>query len=157
MSVKYTLISSFTPLKNGDSFENDWPLHVTLLTWFELPEDKLGSLFSELVKLGLNTHAATIKGGKSELFGPETNIPVRLIKDQSALDSVQLKLLNVIDEFGAVVLNETFVGDGYRAHVSDTAAQHLSENETARVTSMSLIREDSEGVRVVINTYEFAA
>lgn len=155
VSVKYTIISPFAPLSPGDSFESEWPLHVTLLTWFDLPKGKIEYVKNALALLQSELRVIRIKGAALEQFGPDLNIPVRLLADQTELQALQDKLLHTVTAFGGTVWNHAFVGVGYRAHVTNTSSAVLNEAEEATLHSMTLIRGDIEGVRSVIASYSF--
>lgn len=154
MAEKLTLISSFERLNNGDSFEgNNWPLHVTLLTWFDVPTDFDGFI-AALSELQHRLQPIRIKGGEKALFGPDENIPVRLIGDVNNLRVIQEKILAVVSSFGCHVWNESFVGAGYRPHVTDTTLKTFDKDETALLTTMNLVKGDTEGERVVVGSFD---
>lgn len=150
---KLTIISPFEHLTNGDSFEgNNWPLHVTLFTWFDIPAD-FEEFDRALRELQSDIQSIKLVGGEKTLFGPDQDVPVRLVGDENELRTVHEKIMSLVESHGSKAWNEAFVGAGYRPHVTDTSTNQFSKDETATLTTMNLIKGDVDGIRVVVGTY----
>ncbi len=156
MAEKFGIISSLEPLKKGDTFE-EWPLHVTIMTWFSLPERQFGA-YDNMLKNMMHEYAPmTVVGQDKEQFGPEENVPVRILGRVGVLSKLHSQILPIIDRVGGEIIqqNQGYVGDAYRPHVTDQPHGTFAEDETAILRGMQLISGDIDGPRHVRATYNF--
>lgn len=156
MAEKFAIISSLEPLQRGDTFES-WPLHVTVMTWFSLPTHQERAFDNALRNRMHDIKPFEVTGAKQELFGPDSDVPVRLLGRVGMLGSLHNQILPVIERMSGEIIpeNSDFVGDGYRPHITDQPHGRFGEGETVLLDSMQLISGDTDGPRKVLETYNF--
>jgi 2'-5' RNA ligase len=153
MAEKFVLASTLEPLKTGDQFET-WPLHVTIMQWFTIPENRFAP-FDNSLKNRMHDFAPTvIEGDQVEWFGPENDVRVRVLKNIGALASLHSAVLDTISNHGGTIYSE-YIGEYFRPHVTFQGEEGLEENEKRDIRGMHLIRGDVTGPRTVIKQYPF--
>ena len=116
---------------------NDWPLHITLVTWFTAPDP------NELLRQ-LAATAAQLKQFDAVLGGEEDfamDARVTVIERQKDMDQLHRVLLAAAQETGGVVRDGRWTGDAYRAHVTHHDNEPApGSGERLTVDGFSLVR-----------------
>jgi len=100
----------------------DWPLHVTLVPWFNVSDDK-----RELLLTALQTYAASkqsfgVHVGDEEQFGATKDVPVNLLVEQAPVAQLHNELMAIVQQYGVQFHNNASAYSGveqiYRAHIT---------------------------------------
>lgn len=148
MAEKFGVIASLEPLKKGDQFE-DFPLHVTLMTWFDMPREHV--FLNQLQNFAHRYGSQAIEGGDEAMFGPEGNIRVRKLGRSGALHAMHDELHSMIVKLEGEVWSGGYVGEDYIPHVTYRGDKGLEKGEPAVLERIQLIRGDEKGPRYVVS------
>lgn len=157
MAEKLTIVGSLEPkklYKKGDTFEGEWPLHVTMMPWFTLKGDRTD--FEQSVGDAMQYFGPQeIVGGKEDMFGPDHDIRVRLLKNMGRLAGMHdVIMANVKKQEGRFRLESLHhVGDGYVPHATYQGEYGLEHGERAKFDRLQLVRGDISGPRTVISSF----
>lgn len=155
MSEKFTLISSLEPLKVGDEYEL-WPLHVTAMPWFSLPEDSLAPFDNTLRNLMHDFEPMTLVGDDEAMFGPEDarEVRVRTLRKIGAFAKLHASIQEVLRQYGGETISP-FVGDLFIPHVTFQGQSGIEQDEEITLEGLNLVSGDIEGARRVRKQYRF--
>ena len=153
MAEKFTLISSLEPLKVGDSFEQ-WPLHVTAMPWFSLPEGRLAPFDNSLRNKMHNYKPMQLTGKKEALFGPEADVRVRTLGDLGSFALMHEALRTLVSDHGGET-TAPYVGDAFVPHVTFQGEKGIDEGKVITLGGLQLISGDVTGPREVRKQYRF--
>jgi 2'-5' RNA ligase len=118
---------------------SDWPLHVTLVPWFVVTDDKTAELITKL-----ETHAREIVPfdatvGPEIGLGASQEIPVNLITDVQPFRAMQDRLLDgVRSTYMSFMAANVFIEDQYKPHIT----HHKVGNEMHKVPEGTIVRVD---------------
>lgn len=116
---------------------NDWPLHITLATWFTVPDPR--QLLQRLVSTAARQKQFDAVLGAEADF--DMGARVTLVEQQKDIHELHRSLLVDVHEAAGVVRSERWTGDAYRPHVThhDNEPAPIS-GERLRVDGFSLVR-----------------
>ncbi len=150
-SDKFVLVASLDPLEKGDEFTR-WPLHVTLLPWFTIPDDRMQA-FDNSVKSRVHTYEAQYPAGDTlEMFGPEKNVPVRTLKNIGRLAHMHRELVECVERVNGTFY-DSWIKDNFRPHLTFQKDKGIDEDELIALTHLELIWGDIHGNRRVEQVY----
>lgn len=92
-----------------------WPLHMTLLPWFEAPDAE--TVQHELTKKLAATRAFDVSVGERTSFGVTKRLPVMLIKPDAKLQALHDKLLEMTAA-NSWPLQGRYTGTSFKPHVT---------------------------------------
>lgn len=147
MAEKLGIISSFEPLKKGEQFD-EFPLHLTLMTWFSMPHR--ATFIHQLQNFATRYEPQVIVGGEEDLFGTEKDIRVRKLGKAGSLYAMHGELLEMVTRLGGEVWSGGYVGKNYVPHVTYQGDSGLDEGEEARIDRLQVIASDELGPKTVI-------
>ena len=153
MSEKFTLISSLDDIKVGDQFEQ-WPLHVTVMPWFSLPEGRLAPFDNRLRNMMHNYKPMTMTGKQEAMFGPESDVRVRVVGDLGAFAVMHEAMRVLVNDNDGEVLSP-YVGDAFVPHITFQGEQGIDEGQVFTLSGLQLIAGDATGPREVRKQYRF--
>ena len=136
---KYTLIQLFEDVSEGAQFEwTNWPLHSTLVDVFAIDWD-VPTLVRKLEELLVGHAQAQSVAEGDDLFGPEGQTRVVLLRKTDDLIKLHLDLVAMLEEGGLKPNNPQFIHEGFLPH--STVQKHARLNKGDQVTfdAMSLI------------------
>lgn len=140
------LICAFEkPPELGGRF-SEWPLHVTVLSWFRcsLPSSRLARLL-ELNLKGFEPFRLEV--GNEAQFGPRQNVLVNLVKTSPQLDAVEeitrLALENSDIQFASKQFSK------YRPHITVQERARLRAGDNFIVRQLSIIEQKVDYKEVV--------
>ena len=133
-----------------------WPHHVTLLSWFAIPETRQDELNDELSIIARRTEPIAIKTEGEDMFGRKHNQRVRLIGAES-LKAIHNRLANVVEHTLKGVIRDTeFRGRKYQPHITEQGHIMVPADKELRIDSFSLVQKgDMPADLEIINTYRF--
>lgn len=147
MAAEYLLTSSIDPIKKGEQFtDGSLPRHVTIQQWFTL---RYAPAFKNaLQNFATTLEAIEITATEDAEFGPNNDVPVRLVRNMGRLARLHTKTGELIERFGGELKNPEWTGDGYNPHVTYVDGIALEEGETVSLRTIEMIRREN-GVRTV--------
>jgi 2'-5' RNA ligase len=111
------LLCLFTEeVNSGQSFMN-WPLHITLVPWFELKDDKLSSFLDELARVGKVIGPLKLDTRGVAYFSHD-RVKVTLINNDDSLFRLHNKLLKLLDRFHVNLEASKYTANHYRPHIT---------------------------------------
>lgn len=142
----HILVSMLEPQAIGYRFDrsrNDWPLHVTLAKWFDVPD--IGLLERTVDDITARTAPFKATVGSEEMFGADGDTKVNIIADQKSFQALHKQLCEaVLSQPESSFVNELWMGDEYRAHVTHHANARRHEGDVIAVADMYLVRMADE-------------
>ncbi len=125
-----------------------WPLHITLVPWFSISPDREALLVNNIELFLKSTTPFEVIDTQNELFGPDGDIPVRVVAAQESLKSIHICLLDLIEQGGGKINDQEvqWIGDNYRAHIT------IHDNDNREDQTKELIDEVTL-LRLVENNY----
>lgn len=142
------LVCTLEPLAKHAQFA-EWPLHVTVVPWFTLPEQMRPAFINRVTNLTHRLSPITITGDEEAWFGERHDIRVMKVRHMGALATLHSELLHDIEESGSQVFSE-WLDDEYAPHVTFHDGQSLETGESAELKEMQYIRMDMTTRRKVV-------
>ncbi|MCU1414379.1 MAG: hypothetical protein JWN80_1719 [Microbacteriaceae bacterium] len=141
--ARFALACFLEPQPIGAEFAlSELPLHVALIAGFGFDGD------IESIVLP-SSSAFELEAGDEELFGPEHDIPVRVFAEEGGIGSFHALVLAALYELGATIESPEYVGDGFRAHVTESMPNVPQPGDRVRLESMSLLQLAGGSARVI--------
>ncbi len=151
----YLVALPVTPFIIGP-FTGKSSLHCTLMHWFTLspvlPEEQLVEF---LFIFGLNPVMENIEleADYPDLFGPNSDVPVCVLKRNEALLKAHGILKKFLESQMCVLPRSDWVGDFYRPHVSLSSLSDFDKDLRHKACSLVLIKKDiDDGKSVIFQT-----
>lgn len=111
---EYMLAVLLEQKNQGESFGR-WPLHVTLVPWFELKQP-LADVVAGLTDVLRSCQSFSVKiGHKHTLHGKA----VTLVEPSAALHALHMNLVDFVDECGLLDKSTNFIGKDYVPHITE--------------------------------------
>lgn len=101
-------------VKLQQSFSS-WPLHLTLVPWFELRGNELPNFINRVEKLCLVTPPLVLSMAENTSLG---NRKLTLVKVDSRLLKLHHALIEIIHKSSANIINDRTINDGFKPHIS---------------------------------------
>lgn len=144
-------------MKQGAVYETELslPLHCTVLQWF-LPgkyfvPDHLEEKLRAFIKKKLKNKHFDLVSDRPALFGPNSDIPVHILKQNPAVELLHTTVLLHLAEHGGNLPEDLkWVGAGYRPHVTDTVMSSFRPGTTYRARKIALLGRNEYGDRKVL-------
>ncbi len=127
-----------------------WPLHVTLLPWFEGADQQ--TLQHELQGLSRQTDAFHLHVGGFALFGDDLDVPVRLVEPNQELDELHQASLEVVEKAGGQLVRPDYVWPNYQPHITIRGGQNQPHTDY-RIDQLALINDIGAGKRAVDSVF----
>lgn len=135
------------------------PLHVTVMSWFELQTEvhlaQLRKLIWDLAR-DFSKHGIILEAARKDYFGPDRDLPVSVLKDNPILNLLHTTVLCSLASRRFRPKNIQWIGAGYRAHVSDHEGLTLEPGEKVTATQLVLIERDEHGHKRVVECADLA-
>lgn len=138
MSQKYVIVHFIEKSKVTKEFpSSEWPLHITLLANFLIPEVEL--LKTKLADFAKHAKPLAITASGEALFGPNKDVHVSLIEPDKSILELHDGLLSTAMELGAVFDEPNFNGAGYRPHATIQIKSRLLDKQMVNLDNFSLV------------------
>ena len=135
-------------LDEGSEFR-EWPLHITLVPWFE--EAKQPQLSDGLETVAGYIRPFEAKLGARALFGAQQDVPVWTIEENRSLQSLHNHTLTVVYDANGQ-LDYSYVGYHYKPHI--TVRQNENIDPVQHISQMALVDDLGNGLRRVTEVFE---
>lgn len=137
---RYLLANLIEKQQVGEEFQK-WPLHVTLMPWFEFENEVL--LVEKLDTLFSTMDSFLYLGGEQDMFGPKKNVPVFKVKNNSPMRTVHKQIMTLLSELGAKI-DDPYVGDNFFSHITVRNRDLHLTNVQFKLDSVDLILATKE-------------
>lgn len=138
MSAEYLLTSTIGPIERGQEFEGSLPLHVTVQQWFTLESDR--AFQNALQNLATRLDPIEIEGANEALYGPSSDVPVRLVRKVGQLARLHMQTGELVTRYGGELRNPEWAGERYSPHVTHVNGAELKEGEAVTLRTIELIK-----------------
>lgn len=138
----YLFALEVTPLHVGDIYD-ELPLHCTLMHrfWSDLEPEILAAKVSDFFK---ETRHVTLKPHERLLLGPK-QVPVSELELTDELKRLHMGLYEILNDLGVEYTAPEWVGDGYRAHVTERENARLEVGSEQNSNAVYLIEVNVPG------------
>lgn len=138
----YLFALEVTPLHVGDIYD-ELPLHCTLMHrfWSDLEPEELAAKVSDFFK---KTRHVTLKPHERLLLGPK-QVPVSELELTDELKRLHMGLYEILNDLGVEYTAPEWVGDGYRAHVTERENARLEVGSEQNSNAVYLIEVNVPG------------
>lgn len=159
MAEKLVLVSAIEELNKGDTFEDqDWPLHVTIMPWFNVQKQFEDELIDEVADYAGTTHPLKVIGDVNKIFGPPNKpleeVKVRTLRNTARIALLHTGILDIINRYGAEVTSP-YIRGSYQPHVTYQHGSGIEKDQEIILENLQLIRGDVSGPRIVEHTFSF--
>lgn len=140
----------------GQKFRSkDWPLHITLVPWFNVDDTVL---FEEkLQALLVHTNPFDVTVGEHAVFGnPARPKDVQLIQPSIELLQLHDRLLELVRIHGYIERSLSYVGKGYRPHISAYGNRTAQPGDLVKINNVWLTEETAFGWRTPVRQWSLA-
>lgn len=128
----------------------EWPLHVTILPWFTVPDEASFIGFLERNLPSEQSFEAVM--GADAAFGEDGKTTVSLVENKQPLAVLHNYVLEaVLGQDGTVLVN-TWIRDSYKPHVTHHGENRLHPGDTFMIQSLTLVRLLNEDMCEVVVT-----
>ncbi len=137
------IVYMLKPQEEGEKFDS-WPLHLTLLPWFEATDE------DEAVEmLGDYSSWAPIEAsfGGRDHFG-QRGLQVRLVENTSKLQMLHDSLLKSVEKRGWSIRGR-YTGASFRPHITERSEEVIGER--VRIDRLYLVEALGQGYRRIIS------
>jgi hypothetical protein len=137
---RYVIVNMLQPVAVGYEFSAAaWPLHVTIIPWFHNID--IADATKIVDDIASSHHVLDMKAASREFFGSRNNIAVTLLATNPTMQRIHDAFLAALIDHGAVLLNGTYVGSKYRAHVTDQRNDRLHPGDTIGISNLTLVEQ----------------
>lgn len=141
---EYVIVCMVDPAQVGDRFTM-WPLHITLLPWFDAPDVQTVKEVVEQKLQGFRPF--TVSVGKRSSFGVDKRLPVMLIQPSHKLQDLHDTLLTAVQEQGWE-LHGRYTGSHFVPHVTQKAGRDASGD--IQIETLHIAEKQSQGYRQIV-------
>jgi 2'-5' RNA ligase len=135
---KYCLVSLLENTPVGVEFHfKDWPLHLTLVGVFSLPN--ITKLLQRISEIARSLQPFSLLADEAAQWGEEGQIHVMKLKVTPEISQLHTMLLELLRNADAQFNEERYLGDGYTPHITNQKHASIQSGETVNVSNISLI------------------
>jgi 2'-5' RNA ligase len=126
----------------GSYFDRSrWPLHITLLQWFEATQEQHREVRQELARIAQDAVPVTVIVGSEAMLGPDETVAVDLIADKTVLRPLHQALYDAVHLLQLPLESEQYDGENYLPHVARQPGHHyVTHGQQIRVDDMYLVQ-----------------
>jgi 2'-5' RNA ligase len=136
------------PIAVGDSFQT-WPLHITVVPWFRLPDLTVSivvGLTEALTPIAPFRATATAEA----LMGPRHNRPVALLAEPTPFQDIEQRVRNYLHKKRAWLVDETTkIQRPFRPHVTVQQIDQLLIGDSFATDSIYIVEQKGDYKQVV--------
>lgn len=133
---------------------NKWPLHITLVPWYEISNSKLPEFLEYLENTAKDIGQVKTVTDKIDYFGRNRNIMVRTIQRNDQLERLHKGVLKAMDTCGECVVSKCST---FRPHVSVLSKQDVGAAELLIFKDIYLVARNSTRNRQVVAKIQLPA
>ena len=138
MSKKYIIVNIINSVKTPSEFSSkNWPLHLTLLPHFNVSNSEK-ELVEELRACLGKYESFELSAIGEELFGKNEDIPVITLSKNKMLMNLHTNLMEIVSSLGGLYDDSSYIGKGYRPHVTTLKGIKLDSTQQLVVDTVTL-------------------
>lgn len=137
---EHLVVIPLEELKKGEQFV-EWPLHITVVPWFVVEEERSQELDDLLGEIATRHHPIELIVGRLTMFGAHNDIRVNLINPNQALTDLHFDVLNSLEANNFPIHQKEWLGDKYQAHIAHQEDKFYTEGQQIEIVSFSLIKQ----------------
>lgn len=133
----------------GDEFI-EWPLHITLVPWFFVPDITEFQLsITEAITYLRPIHVIV---GEERVWGPNT---VNVIERSEPLHDLHARLLRQTNMSGRIVINQQYTGENYTPHITQQSSLSATPGDKIIIDQFCIIKKThSHRLKTVIKIFK---
>lgn len=140
---KYIVVYMLDKPALGERFTK-WPLHLTLKPWFQCA-GSTEEVINQLGELAKGTKPFMVRTGKTAMYGPEFDVPVRLVEKTPELAEFHARICYLLTKNKCRSENEEYSRENYSPHITIRGDRHISEGTEVLVSSIDIVENLSDG------------
>lgn len=146
---RFVVVALMEPLDVGTIISRQtWPPHVTLASNFDV-EATANDLALAVRRAGALDEPIVVEFVGSELFGPNRDIPVRLVQSDQ-ISALHYRLADQLEPVAGFVAEEpAFWRDGYRPHLTLTPVISIEDGDSRILRCVAVARLLKDDATVV--------
>ncbi len=151
------ILACLIPEEQGDvtAHFTRWPLHITLVPWFEISGEKLPKFLTGLESIAHNYRPIRLNQAGSANFGAGKT-KVTLIRPTSEIISLHQDLLQAIVDSNALLLSEKHTGSDFRPHITQRADRSVPEDKVITSNKLYLVAKEYPNQRQIVHSIAFS-
>ena len=125
---------------------NTWPLHITLVPWFYIDQEKEAALITSLDMYSRTRHGFQAVVGQEHIFtGGKQEVRVNLMADQSPIKSLHTDLFGLVRSYyTSFHADKPYIEDRFIAHITHHELEGVTHRRTAsdseEIDTVTLLR-----------------
>jgi 2'-5' RNA ligase len=140
--------------KRWQRSRNSWPLHITLVPWFNLTQP--ATLVKQLRAIASQLRPFMVTFDKAESFNEHTM--VTLLREQQDVMVLHENLLQALGRLNAHLTSGAWIHDNFKAHVTHHRGMHIPQGgEALRISKISLVELAPMNYCKLIQQFELGA
>jgi 2'-5' RNA ligase len=132
-----------------------WPLHLTIVPWFEIGGNSLSEFITQLEALVASFSPIRLATGDTAYFGPN-RVKVTLIVPSQELSILHKKLFSIICENGGRLLKDNHIPNDFQPHVTNRGARGPSRKEITCRQMQIVAKIADSNERQIVQKLNFA-
>lgn len=131
----------------------EWPLHITLVPWFTINDE--AQTYSRLEEVASASAAFDVTVGALDMFGTHNDVPVNIVREQEKIKALHLRIVAALQELDAAFVEERWIGENYRAHITrhESQGRWCDEGEVENIDDFHLVRLIDDEVCEVVRRF----
>ena len=121
-----------------------WPLHITLVPWF-IYDGAVDDLAERIVDKLKGLKAFEVQVLSLKMFGPNKDIPVRLVEKTKPMMSLHARLYHLLVSIGCQVEKEEYNTLDYMPHITVRGNRQIDSGVRLSIDSIDLIKNLQDG------------
>lgn len=152
---KYIVVFMLDKPVTGERFTK-WPLHITLKPWFQCA-DSTEKVINQLGELAKNTKSFKVRTGERAMYGPEFDVPVRLVEKTSELAELHARICYLLTKNKCHSENEEYSRENYSPHITVRGDRNIEEAVDVTMDSFDIVEnlDDGHMGRRVVKRFNF--
>lgn len=130
-----------------------WPLHITVVTPFRIPNDKERALRDLVRDIAFEQSPIYVQPGEETLFGPNHDVSVTKVVDASGeLQGLHERFLRDLGLVGCHEIDMTYAGDKYSPHFAWKRGVWTPDSDEPFYVDTLSIAKKTGGVKSMLET-----
>lgn len=138
---EHILVHMVDEVEPGQQFMRSrlaWPLHITLVRWFDA--GNLGACKDRFKKVALTATPFMSTVGREAQFGPDGATTVNVMTSPKPFRELHSRLVQAIRDSGGSFESEQWFSDAYKPHITHHGEHRRYEGDLELIDSFHLVR-----------------
>lgn len=129
-----------------------WPLHLTLVPWFEVRSHNLLNLINSIEEVAKNLPRFKLTADGTDYF--DSRVKVTIVKPNESLIKLHQQLLNALNSCDAKLISDKYVGEHFKPHITNRGEKGPPRREI-QCRRLYLVGKCENGDRQVVYSVNF--